>query len=319
MGSKLKRDAFIFYRSYWDALRGLPDDSCGRLYNAIGAYALDGTEPKFKEGIELVVWKLIKPTLERSRKKSEGGRKGGGNPNLRKTSQTKADDDSKSVSNIVSNIVSNSSQTKADDVSNIVSNDKGLRIKDKGLRNNKESISSSLRSDLNSLEEEPSSPKGSEGLSESKVSDSENPSEKKEVFDFVGFAKFFNSEMDKAKATIPRIRRIEGQRKRFILARLRKYSEEDLRLAVTKAASSDFMNGNSDRGWIANFDWIFSKSNFPKVLEGNYDNHGTTHIANSGRSPAEDRQARIDAAIIADAETAILRVVQGVESPKPDI
>ena len=241
------------------------------------------------------MWKLIKPTLELSRKKSEGGRKGGGNPNLRKTSQTKADDDSKSVSN-----------------------DKGLRIKDKGLRNNKESISSSLHSEPNSLEE-PSSPKGSEGLSESKVSDSENPSEKKEVFDFVGFAKFFNSEMDKAKATIPRIRRIEGQRKRFILARLRKYSEEDLRLAVTKAASSDFMNGNSDRGWIANFDWIFSKSNFPKVLEGNYDNHGTTHIANSGRSPAEDRQARIDAAIIADAETAILRVVQGVESPKPDI
>jgi hypothetical protein len=41
---------------------------------------------------------------------------------------------------------------------------------------------------------------------------------------------------------------------------------------ITKASQSDFLNGKSRSGWIADFTWLFRPSNFQKVLEGNYDN-----------------------------------------------
>lgn len=40
-----------------------------------------------------------------------------------------------------------------------------------------------------------------------------------------------------------------------------------------KAAASDFLCGDNDRNWQANFDWIVNNnSNYVKILEGNYDN-----------------------------------------------
>ena len=32
------------------------------------------------------------------------------------------------------------------------------------------------------------------------------------------------------------------------------------------------MNGKNGKGWVASFDWMMCPTNFPKVLEGNYDN-----------------------------------------------
>lgn len=40
-----------------------------------------------------------------------------------------------------------------------------------------------------------------------------------------------------------------------------------------KAGDSDFMNGENERGWEADFDWMIkNNNNFAKVLEGKYDN-----------------------------------------------
>ena len=61
-----------------------------------------------------------------------------------------------------------------------------------------------------------------------------------------------------------------------VKARIREHGEEAVREMIRKAAKSDFLNGKNQRGWTASFDWLFLPTNFVKVLEGNYDNHGTT-------------------------------------------
>ena len=91
-------------------------------------------------------------------------------------------------------------------------------------------------------------------------------------FDIKKFISFFNTELDRVNSTIPRLKFIKGARLKSLNARVRENSKEDLVEVVRKAAVSDFLNGKNDRSFIATFDWLIKPNNFPKVLEGNYDN-----------------------------------------------
>lgn len=109
---------------------------------------------------------------------------------------------------------------------------------------------------------------------------------------------FFNAEVDKAKSAMPRINGISEARKRYIQARYREFGYDALFKAITNAVQSDFLNGKNRRGYIANFDWIFKPTNFPKVLDGNYNNtnihygNGTPTYANRFPTKADaDRAA----------------------------
>lgn len=82
----MKRESFVFYRSFRDAFRALDKDVRLRMYEAVIDYGLDLIEPHF-EGIEKVLWTLIRPQLEANNKRFENGCKGGapiGNQNARK-------------------------------------------------------------------------------------------------------------------------------------------------------------------------------------------------------------------------------------------
>ena len=94
----------------------------------------------------------------------------------------------------------------------------------------------------------------------------------KDVVDFAGLISFFNRAMEQAKAIIPRCQSCEGKRREFVRARIREHGMDKVYEMITKASESDFLNGKNDRGWIADFTWLFRPSNFQKVLEGNYDN-----------------------------------------------
>ena len=94
----------------------------------------------------------------------------------------------------------------------------------------------------------------------------------KDVVDFAGLIIFFNRAMEQAKAIIPRCQSCEGKRREFVRARIREHGMDKVYEMITKASESDFLNGKNDRGWIADFTWLFRPSNFQKVLEGNYDN-----------------------------------------------
>ena len=73
-----KRDSFIFYRSFHEALKQLPDDVRLQLYDAIAEYALSGGESKpMLSGVALSLWILIEPQLRANIQRYNNGKKGG--------------------------------------------------------------------------------------------------------------------------------------------------------------------------------------------------------------------------------------------------
>lgn len=88
--------------------------------------------------------------------------------------------------------------------------------------------------------------------------------------DWKKFLDFFNETVNGSQ--IPKIRTITEERKKFIRARVKEFGKNALATAIQKAAASDFLNGCGNKAFVASFDWIFRPTNFPKVLEGNYDN-----------------------------------------------
>lgn len=99
----------------------------------------------------------------------------------------------------------------------------------------------------------------------------ENQAKKQDKIDFEKVRQQFNRLMqDKA---IPKLKgKIAGQRKAFFEARVREYGITSAYRVMIKSAESGFLNGGGRNGWLANFEWIFRPNNFPKVLDGYYDN-----------------------------------------------
>ena len=58
-------------------------------------------------------------------------------------------------------------------------------------------------------------------------------------------------------------------------ARIREYGEDAVIEAIDNIRSSDFLQGKGNKGWMITFDWFVLPTNFPKVLEGNYNNKGS--------------------------------------------
>jgi hypothetical protein len=53
-------------------------------------------------------------------------------------------------------------------------------------------------------------------------------------------------------------------------ARVREYGEDAVLEAIENVKTSDFLQGKNSKGWRITFDWFVLPTNFPKVLEGNY-------------------------------------------------
>jgi hypothetical protein len=118
-------------------------------------------------------------------------------------------------------------------------------------------------------------PNGSYDILYNKKKSSKEDSQKETDVSFspADLVVFFNSWMDEGNAMIPRIKSLSEQRKKCVGARIREYGKPALSTVISKAAASDFLNGKNGRDFIATFDWLMKPTNFPKVLEGNYDNH----------------------------------------------
>lgn len=100
---------FIFFVSYYEAIKELPEEQQGAVYKAIVDYAMEGIEPKLK-GISKSVFILIKPYIDSSRKKQMSGAKGG-SANRKEESELQSEDESKheskNISKTQSKVISN--------------------------------------------------------------------------------------------------------------------------------------------------------------------------------------------------------------------
>lgn len=64
----------------------------------------------------------------------------------------------------------------------------------------------------------------------------------------------------------------DSSRGKMLKARVAEYGVDEVLRAIEKVRSSDFLRGSKD--FLITFEWFVKPNNFPKVLEGNYDNRG---------------------------------------------
>lgn len=154
-----------------------------------------------------------------------------------------------------------------------ISKSKQMQANAKNSSKSKQNVANVSKSSYNDNNKEPN---GSYDIIYNNKKKSSNEDSQKETdvsFSPADFVVYFNSQMDLANAMIPRIKSLSEQRKKSLGARIREYGKPALSTVIRKAAASDFLNGKNGRDFIATFDWLMKPTNFPKVLEGNYDNH----------------------------------------------
>ena len=72
----MKRNSFVFYRSFYEAIKKLKKTEQLTLYSYICRYAL-GEEVEELSGVPEAIFDLIKPQIDANTKRYEGGLKGG--------------------------------------------------------------------------------------------------------------------------------------------------------------------------------------------------------------------------------------------------
>jgi len=77
--NEISRESFVFYRSFYESLSELSDESIAKSLRAICEYALDGTVPTLS-GVEKAVFVLIKPQIDANNKRYINGKHGGRKP-----------------------------------------------------------------------------------------------------------------------------------------------------------------------------------------------------------------------------------------------
>ena len=71
------RDSFVFYKSFYEAIKDLPRDIQGEIYTAIMEYGLYGEKPVCPKPITRSIFTLVKPQIDANNARFENGRKGG--------------------------------------------------------------------------------------------------------------------------------------------------------------------------------------------------------------------------------------------------
>ena len=85
--------AFSFYRSYYEALKEVPEKDKKDVIFAMINYVFEDKKPKLK-GINKIIWALIEPNLDKSKNKSNGNSGAPiGNQNASKTLENKGNND----------------------------------------------------------------------------------------------------------------------------------------------------------------------------------------------------------------------------------
>lgn len=137
------------------------------------------------------------------------------------------------------------------------------------------------------------------------VSDLKNPTPPPKI-DYEKLKLFFNEN----SGVMSKIQILSDKRKKAISSLIKKFSKEDFILVIEKSKESNFLQGQNDRNWKADFDWILNQTNFIKILEGNYDNNTQKNSSNgkqqqftsNSKKPARFSIARAEQTLRSDAE-----------------
>ena len=283
----MKKENIIYYRR-WAKIASQMDDELRLIFfDAINAYILDGSVPSEDSTIYwvfLLMLEQLKADAEKYESISEK-RKESIKKRWEKSKKTDTNE-YKDIQNI--QMYSNDTDNDNDNINgNVNGNDK-----DNG---NISTLSGTMDSLL-------SSPIVEDNIIESKASTSSDddatlvmtPQEGggKRVKDYSeNVMRFWNHTMISPVA-IPTIAKMTPKRKSMVNARVKEFGINMVYNAIAKASESSFLNGGGSKGFIADFDWVFRPNNFPKVLEGNYDDVKPINKNGNGTNQQQSREQR---------------------------
>lgn len=288
-----KKDTFIFKKSWADALKKRSIEVQLEVYNAIVSYAVDGVTPEMSEIAE-VVFDFIKLEIDENNAKYEevvNKRRQAGKRGMESRYSNKAEneqynerDNKPNTTNNTSIEVTNDNKTNkcyqkvtnvtniTDSVSDSVSDSviiKKETISNEIVKKEAELLPLPLDGDAVLIEDD------MDLLDDSIIA----PVASKKI-DYARIVNLYHEICVK----LPKVKVLSDERKAKIKLRFKEIGNNYLRIEELfyTVASSDFLNGNNDRAWTADFDWIFqNKTNWVRIMEGRYSNRENT--ASGGR------------------------------------
>ena len=251
-------DSFILYTSYYAIIEGLTDEQLGKLMRAIFIYARDGEVINLEPTLRMA-FSFIKDDMERNQAKyTEKREKLRANAQKRwqkKQLDANAEEPQQKHTKAYKSIQLDANAEIALHNDNVYDN-----VYDNEYDND---VSKETDNNIPSKE----------GLSISE-NPKVDPAKRCAKIDFSAIKEYWNTKHDQSGSVMRRLTLMSDQRKCNVRSRIREYGGDVQMVykAIDKAMASDFMNGKNGKGWVASFDWMMCPSNFPKVLEGNYDN-----------------------------------------------
>lgn len=116
-------------------------------------------------------------------------------------------------------------------------------------------------------------------------SESEKENKKENKIDNKEIVKIFNSVCN----NLPKVSKLTPSRNAALNARIKEYNFKTLGDVFILVSQSAFLNGDNDRGWVADFDWILQPKNFIKIIEKKY--NGTKSRNQVGKTNAKFSQS----------------------------
>ncbi len=249
------RKSFVLYTEIENVVNKMPVDERGELFSAILRYARTGEEIEGLSPAADVAFYFIKVQLDRDLDKYESRVAAGRKGGEAKPKQTEA----------------NGKQTEA--------NPKQTEA------NGKQTEANDRDNDNDNVDDNVNVSQKERGQREKDAADAAAAPAR---IDYQGIVDDFN----KTCHRLPSVREVTDARKKLIRAIVTKYGAEKVHEAFVRAAESNFLCGESDKGWRAGFDWILKPSNFTKILEGNFDNRDPAPQASSARDRPEKPRTR---------------------------
>lgn len=109
----------------------------------------------------------------------------------------------------------------------------------------------------------------------------------KEKNNIINYQEIINMYNDTC-VSFPKVTKLSEKRKKAINARLKVYSMEDFKQLFRMAEESNFLKGQNNRNWSANFDWLIADSNMAKVLDGNYSERKPAAVNRPPKEPQKE-------------------------------
>ena len=309
----MERTSFVFYASWWEAIKNLPRAMQGDVLTAIIEYGLTGATTAPLKPIAKAMLTMVRTQIDANRQKYENGRRGGrpmrgdaadgtGGTETEAGEGTQPEPCMKTETKTKPKPNPNQTETKPDksETKAKPNPNQALTKAEPNPYNNNENEYEYENEDVNENEDEKGregtppdggsrKPPRPEGAPASLPREPGAPPAKTgTAVDYEGIVRAWNVA---AMGRLPVVSVMSEARRAALRARCAEHGEEAVLEVIRRACRSRFLCGGNDRDWRADFDWVMRPRNFVKIMEGNYDetSHNATHYAaapDARRAPA---------------------------------